>query len=461
MRSSVVLLSLGAAIALLVAAALLMLPPGQFGDLPRPETARYLACALLAGAAYAAAVFIVRRRAVSVQMILAILGIGLVARLLVLAAPPVLSTDIYRYVWDGRVQAAGINPYRHMPADPALAALRDADPARIPSAIYPNINRADSAVTIYPPAAQGLFALIGLTAPSIWTVKAVMLGFDLAATAAGLLLLRATARPQGQILVWAWNPLVIWEFAGGGHIDAAAVAFSALALLAAARLRPAWAGAALGVAVLMKLLPAALFPAIWRRPALMLRVANWTTPLLAALVVLAGYAAYSAAGWRVFGYLSGYAQEEELDGSGGFLLLRLLSLAGKLPHGVGVAYAVVALLLLAALALWIMRTPLPGDPRARAIVIVRDALILSAALIAVLSPHYPWYLTMLVLPAIVFPFASVLWPTLAAPLLYLDFARGQVLWPAIVFLPALPLLAFDLLAWRTMLKEAPDARHRA
>ena len=458
MRSTPILLSLGATIVLLVAAAVLIQPPGQFGDLPRPETIRYIACALLAGAAYAAGVVIIRTRTIPARTLLAILGIGLLARLIVLAAPPLLSTDIYRYVWDGRVQAAGINPYRYIPADPALAPLRDPDPARTASAIYPNINRADSAVTIYPPAAQALFTLIGLTAPSIWTVKAVMLGFDLVATAAGLLLLRATERPLAQILVWSWNPLIIWELAGGGHIDAAAVAFSALALLAAARLRPAWAGAALGVAVLMKLLPAALFPALWRRPTRALRLASWATPALAATVIPAGYAAYATVGWRVFGYLPGYAAEEELHGSGGFLLLRL---AAPLPPGAGAAYAVIALILLAALALWIMRTPLPAEPRARAIVIVRDALILSAALIAVLSPHYPWYLAMLVLPAIVFPLASVLWPTIAAPLLYLDFARGQVLWPAIVFLPALPLLAFDLLARRTTPKEAPHARYRA
>ena len=57
-------------------------------------------------------------------------------RLALLFVEPYLSTDIYRYVWDGRVQAAGINPYRYMPIAPELAHLRDA-------AIFPNINRAD------------------------------------------------------------------------------------------------------------------------------------------------------------------------------------------------------------------------------------------------------------------------------------------------------------------------------
>lgn len=71
-----------------------------------------------------------------------IVGAGLAMRLLALPAPPILSTDIFRYVWDGIVQSAGINPYRYVPADPVLAFLRDAQ-------VYPFINRADYAVTIY------------------------------------------------------------------------------------------------------------------------------------------------------------------------------------------------------------------------------------------------------------------------------------------------------------------------
>jgi alpha-1,6-mannosyltransferase len=55
-----------------------------------------------------------------------VLGFALATRLLLVGEEPFLSTDLYRYIWDGRVQAAGINPYRYVPADPALAALRDA-----------------------------------------------------------------------------------------------------------------------------------------------------------------------------------------------------------------------------------------------------------------------------------------------------------------------------------------------
>jgi hypothetical protein len=75
-----------------------------------------------------------------------IFGLGISLRAYALLFDPLLSSDIYRYVWDGKVQAAGINPYRYMPADETLAFLRD-------GMIFPHINRADTAVTIYPPVA--------------------------------------------------------------------------------------------------------------------------------------------------------------------------------------------------------------------------------------------------------------------------------------------------------------------
>lgn len=430
-RASWSLLALGAGLLGLVGAGLHAPAPGSYGDLVQPEAHRYIACAVAAGALYAVAVWLVRRSAVPGWMPPMILLVGLAARIMVAAEPPLMSTDLYRYVWDGRVQAAGINPYRYIPADPALAFLRDPGPG--PTAIFPNINRPETAPTIYPPAAQALFALIGLTRSSIWTIKAAMLAFDLVATAAALALLRLARLPAAWILVWSWNPLVIWELSGAAHIDAAAVALSALAMLAAARARPAWAGAALGAAVLFKFLPAAIFPALWR---------PWSvrTPLLAAVVIVVGYACYASAGSGVFGYLPGYAAEEGLDGRG-FLLLRLLTLVGPLPPWAGPAYLVAGALLLGAAAALVAFRPRRA---AHAHVIARDALVLAGALLAVLSPHYPWYLTMLVLPAVIVPSWAALWPSIAGPLLYLDHAHNEVLATCIVFLPALPLVALDL-----------------
>ena len=435
LRATALLAALALVLVGCIAAARLQQPAGRYGDLELQDLYWYIAWTGLAGAAYAVGVALTRWRPARF-MLPVILAAALAARLVVLFAPPVQSTDLYRYVWDGRVQAAGINPYIYLPIDPALAPLRD--PGLGATHIYENINRADTARTIYPPAAQLLFAAIGLTSSSIWTVKAAMLGFDLATIGLALLMLRAAGRPLCQVLIWAWNPLVIWEYAGAGHVDAMAVAFTALALLLAIRARAGWASFALSVAVLAKLLPLALFPAIWRRW-------NLRIPLVAAVTIAAGYAIYAGAGWHVFGYLGGYTEEEQLQDGGGYLLLRLLRLAGPLPAWIAPTYIGAGLVLLAATALLIARRPLPAAPAARAHVIGRGALILSGALVAVMSPHYPWYLTMLVLPAVLCPAWSALWPTLAGPLLYLDFARVEVLWPAIVFLPSLALLLPDIL----------------
>src|SRR5215472_9325155 len=99
-------------------------------------------------------------------------------RLSLVAFDPWLSDDLYRYVWDGRVQAAGFNPYRYIPADDALAGLRD-------SAIYGQINRRDYAPTVYPPGAEALFLGVHVTlGGSLVAMKAALVAFDIAAVGA-------------------------------------------------------------------------------------------------------------------------------------------------------------------------------------------------------------------------------------------------------------------------------------
>ncbi len=426
---------LGALMLAMVAAGVGMEKAGFFGGLPRENMIGYVVAACGAGLAYAGAVAIVRRDA-GRQSLLLILAIAGLLRVLTFATPPLLSTDIFRYVWDGRVQAAGINPYLYVPAAPELGAVRD--PGTGWNAIYANINRADSAHTIYPPGAQALFAGVAKAWSSIWGIKLAMLLFDLVAIGAGLLLLRAARQPLALVLIYAWNPLPIWEFGGAGHIDAAATGLGGLALLAAAWRRPSWAGAALAGAVLCKLLPAALFPAIWRRW-------DWRAPLVCAVLIAAGYAAYAAgAGWGVLGYLPGYANEEGLGGSG-FLLVRLAAAFGPVPDWAELGYLACGGALLVGLAAWIaLRGPLPAEPSARAPIICRDATVLYTAAMFVLSPHYPWYLSLLALPAVLAPARGVLWLTISAPVLYLDDVHDNVLWPAVVFLPFIALLVIDL-----------------
>lgn len=438
-QRDLVLPALGAGILAMVAGGVAQRIPEDAGGMDLNRTWVYIIFAAGAGVLYAGAVWRVLR--VAGAALPAVLLLALAMRLLTFASPPLLSTDIYRYIWDGKVQAAGINPYLYVPAAPELTRLRDNGTGA--EAIYPNINRAGFAPTIYPPAAQALFAGVGLVWPTIWGMKAAMLAFDLLGIGAALMLLRLARQPLERVLILAWNPLVVWEFAGGGHIDAAALGFVGLMLALAARRRRALAGLALGAAVLCKLLPAALFPAVWRR---------WDlrTPLAAGALIASAYACYAGAGWRVLGYLPGYASEEGLGSGDGLLLLRLAAAVAPLPSWARTAYAAVAGLGLLGLAGWVaLRGPLPETPEDRAVAICRDAVRLTLAVMFALSPHYPWYLTALALPCVLAPSLPAFWLMAAAPLLYLDHGLGRVAAPAGVFLPAAALLAYDLFRHRT------------
>ena len=161
------------------------------------------------------------------------LGVAIAMRLPPLLAPPFLSSDLNRYIWDGRVQQAGINPYVYVPADPALASLRD-------DMIYPHVYRADYAPTIYPPMAQVIFAAIAGIAETRFAVKLTMLGFEALALFCVALALRRASLSETRLLIYAWNPVAAWAFAGNGHVDAAAIGFIGCALLARAVGRVHW-----------------------------------------------------------------------------------------------------------------------------------------------------------------------------------------------------------------------------
>src|SRR5262249_9391532 len=144
------------------------------------------------------------------------------------------------------------------PADAALSGLRD-------GAIYPYINRADYAPTIYPPAAQIVFFLITRVSESIVFLKAVMVGFEVLAAWAILQLLATRGLPRARVLLYAWHPLPFGEFARSGHVDVVAIAFLLLAFLAVERRSPLLAGIALVAGALVKYVPVVAGPALYRR----------------------------------------------------------------------------------------------------------------------------------------------------------------------------------------------------
>jgi len=320
-----------------------------------------------------------------------ILLVAVACRLVVLPAKPFLSSDIYRYVWDGVVQHAHISPYRYVPGDAVLAFLREPH-----QSIFDKINRRDYAHTIYPPAAQALFYLITWIFPTVTFMKTVMVLFEGVTMYALVTFLQTVGVRREQTLLYAWCPLLVWEIAGSGHLDSAAMAFISLALLARLRRYSVLTGLFLGVAILLKLYPLLLLPALYRR-------GEWKMPVTVAGVVALGYAAYSGVGLLVFGFLGGYVKEEGMATGARYFLLELTQRLHGL-HGVSTAdYIVFCAAVFAGVTWWCWRIAgAAGTNRRRPFAsdgiaaFLPPAFALASALMFLFSPHYAWYIVWLI-----------------------------------------------------------------
>ena len=311
------------------------------------------------------------------RALLLIVGVALLMRLLLLALPPLTSVDVYRYVWDGRIQGAGFNPFRYVPAAPELSHLRDA-------VIFPSVDKADYAVTIYPPAAQLLFLLATSLHDGVVAVKAALVAFEVVTIAVLIALLRRLGQPVTRVVAYAWHPLVVWEIAGNGHIDGAMTAMMMLALWLFALGRPLSAAAAAAIGALFKPFAVLALPAFWRPW-------DWKLPLVVALVVGASYVPYLSAGSGIFGFVLTYASEEGIDSGNAYWIVGVLrGLFGETGWWTAL-YIAGALAILAALALR------AGFRRERPLAVtIADINALLLAFAFLLSPNYPWYFVMLV-----------------------------------------------------------------
>jgi alpha-1,6-mannosyltransferase len=323
-------------------------------------------------------------------LLIILIGGALFRLILVPLDPPRLSTDIYRYIWDGRLQGAGINPYLYLPVDPRLAGLRD-------GAIYPNINRKEYAHTIYPPVAQIFFFVVTRFTQSIPGFKGVLVLVDLVTVGLVAATLRAIGQPAERVIVYAWHPLPIFEFGGSGHIDALMICFIALALFARARQKFGIAGFALGAATLVKFIPLILLPAIYKRWDKKLPIAFTSTLVVCYLPYVLG------AGAGVLGFLPQYAKEEGLQSGERYYVLVLIDyildwcgVVHDLPPAI---FTSMALAGLGAIAIWAFcRQPPLGSKNIEAKgQWIFSAFVLALTFSTLLSSYYPWYYSWLAL----------------------------------------------------------------
>ena len=331
----------------------------------------------------------------------AIVAIAILFRLTFWPLYPALSDDVFRYRWEGKLQAAGGNPYGARPNDPQWKSLRDQSFASTPGRDF----RA-----VYGPLVEGIESIVYRVvarfeprpfAQAFW-FKLPSALFDLGAMAALWLLLKIKGLPPERLLIYAWSPLPLMEFWGTGHNDSIAVFFIVLALAAAAGNGWTWAFAALALAVASKIWPIFLFPlfiaaAGWRRwreclvalPILALVSLPYWTPTLSWPQIDENFRFMS-------GFLGGWRNNDSLFGALLWAAGNDFYLAKKLAFAI-VCAAVAAVILL--------RWPLE-----------RAALTVITALLMVSANCHPWYLTWILPFLALFPFPPLLLWIALAPL---------------------------------------------
>lgn len=323
--------------------------------------------------------------------------------------------DIWRYLWDGHVAAAGRNVYTSAPADSAMDDLTDRGASARPDwqTIRENINY-PKVHTVYPPLAQIVFRAAHRVAPgSVLAMKVVIVSFDLLAYGLVMQTLAAWRQPPARSILYGWNPLVIKVFAGSGHIDAVLLAALAGTCYFLARRRPGTASASLGLAIAAKVAPVVLLPFLARR------VGAWRT----ALALATGAACclpYLGAGPHLFDGLRAFSGGWQFNG-GPFRLLAWLAGLFTSQHDLAGRITSAALIAIALLLLY-RRDAADPDTFARV-----AAMALGAVLI--LSPTVmPWYATWLLLLGVLAGESVPVFFSLAVCAAFLVMVRG-VEWP--------------------------------
>jgi len=349
-------------------------------------------------------------------------------------APPVMSDDLYRYLWEGRLWLEGLNPYRLAPDDPALAHLRDGS--------WEPINN-KALASIYPPLSQVLFVVSAGLGGKVWIVKALALAAHIASV---VTVARIASGPRAALAL-ALNPLLLSEAALNGHFDILTGLALLLSAWAVARHRIVQAGVATCAAVGLKVVGLVLLPLFLRAPkalgaislvsGLLLLPLLWSRPLFDEGSGPGQFATRWRGNESVFAIVDWVARQVLPEGS------------AAMCSRVAVAAALIVL--------WgvILRRHLP--PLAASRVVLWAALLLSPQI-------HPWYLAWLLpLEVLAGGVAGLVWSA-AVLLSYAPLDRwvSERVWDMPAWLQlssyAIVLIALILDPRRPKLRPSPGAR---
>ena len=361
-----------------------------------------------------------------------IFAAAVVFRLTVLFNQPTLSEDFYRYVWDGRVQTAGHGPYDYPPKAPELEGLRDS--------VYERINHKEFR-TPYAPALEIVFLGLSRFSSNLTWFKLGILLFDFLLIEILRRLLKVEGLSPAMLLIYAWNPLPVVEFAGSGHADIVGICLLLATFLMIRNSRAAAGGLTFAAAALTKYLPVLALP--W-----LIRKGGWKFVVFSALLGCALLLCFYTPDLRMFTGVSVFYRKWWFNDS-------LFSVLYKVLGGAEPArrFGFVSVCLIAGFCL------------VKKYDVYRSLLIVYGAVLLFSPVVHPWYLCWL-LPFLIFR-PNPAWLFLSGWIMisyliryfYPDGVWPRVLWlKLVIYVPFYAMLLWQLVARRVQFVGAHGVR---
>jgi alpha-1,6-mannosyltransferase len=322
------------------------------------------------------------------EALLAILLFAVAFRLTLLFSGPVFSLDIYRYIWDGKVAANGINPYLYRPNATELTPLRDAN--------WELVNHKELR-TGYPPLMEMLFEMLYLTFQTLWSYKITFFLFDLATIATICFILKELKLDLKNSLIYAWAPLPIVEISQTGHNDSLAVFLVLLSFLLLLRNRNYSSAGVMGLAVVTKLYP------IFFAPVLFKRWGKWGTAIFLALT-FTFHIPYADIGLKIYSGLLYAINTSYFNGSAFPLITNIVTWTNLTPNP-GFVAQIVVYATYASLLFWSLWKSF--HERIASVDLMKTAFLLTGAVLLLNRSFFPWYMIWMT-PLLVF-YSSLSW----------------------------------------------------
>jgi alpha-1,6-mannosyltransferase len=305
--------------------------------------------------------------------VLIILIFAIAFRITLLFSGPVLSFDIYRYIWDGKVAANGINPFIYPPQAPQLASLRDTN--------WAMINHKEL-TTGYPPLMEALFELLYVVYASVATYKITFFLFDVGTIIVLLFLLKELKLDVRNLIIYAWAPLSVVEISQTGHNESVVIFFVLLAFLLMFRGRTISSAFVMGLAVISKIYPVFFAPILFKQ---------WGKrgTILFFVVTLASHIPYLGAGAGIYASLLFVLNTTYFNGSIFPLITSVIDWTG-ITSNPGLLAQLVVYAIFGSLLVWAFEKSLRSQLGTTQL--MEMSFLLTGALLLVNRSFFSWYM---------------------------------------------------------------------